>query len=160
MKLWTIQTLAAYKKFKETGVLRANEDFVYEDMMFHYNWMADQLKKRIGLPPSIEIKYPVWAWYQWSGINKKKPDLRNSSHLPKGINGVRIEFEVDSKDVLLSDFDDFNKVLNYGYMTDTEVEYDNFYKKLESQGYNHFDLYESVVLSDRLSMYRTKLYES
>jgi hypothetical protein len=80
------------------------------------------MKKRIGLPPSKEIKYTIWAWYQWNGINKKKTDLRNSSHLPKGTRGVRIELEVNPKDVLSSDFEDFNTILNYGYLDDTEAD--------------------------------------
>jgi hypothetical protein len=28
MKLWTIQTIDAYEKFKVTGVLRADENFI------------------------------------------------------------------------------------------------------------------------------------
>ena len=160
MKLWTIQTLAAYEKFKDTGILRADETFIYEDMLFHYKWIADQMKKRIGSPPLKEIKYPIWLWYQWNGTSKKKPDLRNSSHLPKGTSGVRIELEVDSKDILLSDFEDFNGVLNYGYITETEVEYDNFYKELESYGFCHADLQGTAATSVILDQFKTKLYKS
>lgn len=61
MKLWTIQNEGAYEKFKDTRILRANDRFICEDMIFHYNWIADQMKKRIGLLISEKIKYPIWV---------------------------------------------------------------------------------------------------
>lgn len=160
MKLWTIQNIDAYEKFKNTGFLRANENFIYDDMTFHYNWVVAQMKKRIGPPPSKEIKYPVWAWYQWNGVRHRKPDLRYSAHLPRGTSGVRIELVVDTKEVLLSDFDDFNCVLNYGYMTDTEKEYNRFYNEFESNGFCHDNFYDLGKNSKLLNYYRAKLYNS
>ena len=129
-------------------------------MIFHYKWMVEQMKKRIGLPPSKEINYPIWTWYRWNGVNHRKPDLRYSGHFPKGTKGVFLELKVDSKDVLLSNFDDFNNVLNYGYITNTEVEYDSFYKELESCGYSHSDLYAMDKKSEALSDFRLRLYNS
>lgn len=160
MKLWTIQNVMAYERFKDTGVLRADESFIYDDMIFHYKWMSGQMKKRIGPQPSKEIKYPVWAWYQWNGVRHKKPDLRYSAHLSKGTRGVCIELEVDAKEVLLSDFEDFNSVLNYGYMTDTEKEYDKFYDEFKSNGFCHQDFYDLGKNSNLLNHYRSKLYNS
>lgn len=160
MKLWTIQTQQAYENFKQTKILTANENYIYYDFAFQYNWMVVQMKKRIGPPPSEEIKYPVWAWYQWNGTTRKKPDLRCSAHLPKGTRGVLIELEVDPKYVLLSGFEDFNTILNYGYITDTEAENDFFYKDLESNGYCHADLQETVATSSILEQFKARLYNS
>ncbi|NFO31938.1 DUF3841 domain-containing protein [Clostridium botulinum] len=47
MKLWTIQNEVIYESFKETGILCADKKFICDDMLFHYNWMADQMKRRI-----------------------------------------------------------------------------------------------------------------
>lgn len=160
MKLWTIQTLKAYEKFKETKSFHVDENYVWDDMIFQYNWMVEQMKKRIGLPISEKIKYPIWAWYQWNGVKHKRPDLRYSAHLPKGRKGILLELEVNDKSVLLSDFDDFNSVLNYGYLTNTEEEYDKFYNELEGYGFCHEDLYNLDKSSNILDHYRAKLYDS
>ncbi|AWI06755.1 DUF3841 domain-containing protein [Clostridium drakei] len=160
MKLWTIQNFNLYEKFKETKSFNADENYVWDDIIFQYKWMVEQMKKRIGLPTSEKIKYPIWAWCQWNGVKQKRPDLRYSAHLPKGTNGVLLELEVNDKSVLLSDFDDFNGVLNYGYLTDTEEEYDKFYNELERYGVCHEDLYNLDKSSNLLNHYRAKLYDS
>ncbi|UZW12837.1 DUF3841 domain-containing protein [Clostridium pasteurianum] len=45
MKLCTIQNGIIYKKFKDTGILRADNSFICDDMIFYYNWIVDQMKK-------------------------------------------------------------------------------------------------------------------
>ncbi|WMJ81419.1 DUF3841 domain-containing protein [Clostridium sp. MB40-C1] len=160
MRLWTIQNEVVYQKFKDVGILRADNSFICDDMICHYNWMVEQMKKRIGFPIIEKIKYPIWAWYQWQGIEHKRPDLRFSGHLNKGTKGMLLELEVEPANVLLSDFDDFNSVLNYGYITDSEVEYDNFYNELESYGYCHYDLQSSNKGTDILNQFKLRLYES
>lgn len=160
MKLWSIQNESAYEKFKETGILRADDRFIWNEMIFHYNWMAEQMKKRIGLSILEDIKYPIWAWYQWSGIKQKKPDLRFSGYLEKGTKGVLLELEVEPENVLLSDFEDFNTILNYGYISDNEEEYDNFYNELERYGYCHYDLQTEDKKSDILEGFKLRHYDS
>ena len=127
LTLWTIQHTDAYKAFMHNGVLRANEDFLFceDDLRFAYDWMAQQLAKKIG-PPPLNVNYPIWAWYQWEG-KKARRDLRFSGYAPRGTPMVQIEFEVDSDYVLLSDFDDWNLVLNNSYIADSENEFESFY---------------------------------
>lgn len=160
MRLWTIQNEIAYKKFKVKGTLSGDKKFIYDDMLFHYNWMTEQMKKRIGLPSSEKIKYPIWAWYQWRGEKYKIPDLRFAGHLEKGTKGVLLELEVEAENVLLSDFGDFNIILNYGYMADNEKEYDNFYNELNSYGFKHHDLQLLDTRSDLLEQFKLRLYDS
>lgn len=160
MILWTIQNEAVYKKFKDMGILHADSSFINNDMVLHYDWIVEQMKRRIGLPIPETIKYPIWAWYQWQGIEHTRPDLRFSGHLEKGTKGVLLELEVEPEKVLLSDFDDFNNVLNYGYITDSEIEYDNFYNELESYGYCHYDLQSKDKKSQILDEFKLRLYES
>ena len=37
--------------------------------------MVDQMKIRLGPPPESWY-FPIWAWYQWEGEKRRKPDLR------------------------------------------------------------------------------------
>ena len=69
MKLWTIQHEEAYREFERTGVLRANNDYLFceDDFRYAYDWIAQQMAERIGTPPDAETKYPIWAWYKWEG---------------------------------------------------------------------------------------------
>ena len=62
MLLWTIQHKAAYDILLETGRLIANEKHLLFDggLSYYYEWVAKQMKKRIGMPPN-DVKYPVWA---------------------------------------------------------------------------------------------------
>lgn len=160
MKLWTIQNQCVYEDFKDKGILRADETFVCEDMAFHYNWMVEQMKNRIGVSISEKIKYPIWAWYQWRGNDNRRPDLRYSGHLIKGTKGILLELEIERENTLLSDFDEFNNVLNYGYIADNEEEYDKFYIELESQRYCHYDLQTEDIKSDVLYEFKLRLHRS
>ncbi|AOY76734.1 DUF3841 domain-containing protein [Clostridium formicaceticum] len=160
MKLWTIQNIAAYEKFKETGVLRAEEEFIWNDFKFQYNWIVGQMKNRIGSPLDKKIKFPIWAWHQWSGVKKPKPDLRFSGHLEKGTKGARIEFEASNKSFLLSDFHGFNCILNYGYICDYEMEYDNFYERLAQYGYVHESMFNLNEQSETMGFFRDELIRS
>ena len=160
MKLWTIQNIDTYTEFKNTGILKANEKYIEDDMLFQYDWIVNQMVKRIGKPLDNNIKYPIWAWYQWNGENQKRPDLRCSGHLNPKTKGILLEIEVDEKDVLLSDFDDFNNIFNYAYICDSEESYDNFYKELKENGLTHLDLQDMTKQSNTLNNFRQRLYKS
>lgn len=125
--LWTIQHEDAYREFEKTGILRANDKYLFceDDMKFAYDWIAKEMWQRIGVPPA-GVTYPVWAWYQWEG-QRKRMDLRRSGYAERGTPLVQIAFEADTKDFLLSDFDDWHQVLNKQYIAYSEAEWDEFY---------------------------------
>lgn len=114
MKLWTIQHKAAYEEMLQTGVLRANRAYIVEEFFQEpYEWMASQMKKRIGNPPE-GVELPVWAWYQWAG-QRKRPDMRHHGRSSdKGVPIVLLTIDVPDEHVLLSDFDYWHVVLNDG----------------------------------------------
>lgn len=114
MKLWTIQYREAYEEMLQTGVLRANPEYITDEIFREsYNWMAEQMKKRIGDPPE-GVKWPVWAWYQWEG-RRKRPDMRHHGRWSdKGAPIVLLTIDVPDNQVLLSDFDYWHSVLNDG----------------------------------------------
>ena len=64
MILWTIQHKEAYEEMLRTGVLRANPTHIFEEFFRDsYDWMAEQMKKRIGNPPDgVELPGMVALW--------------------------------------------------------------------------------------------------
>lgn len=126
-RLWTIQHEDAYQEFQKTGVLRANENHLFceDDFRFAYDWIAQEMIQRIGQPP-MDVRYPVWAWYQWEG-KRKRMDLRRAGHAERGTPMVQIEFEAEVGTFLLSDFDSWHAVLSNRYLANDEDEWDQFY---------------------------------
>ena len=125
MILWTIQPDKVYELIQREGVYRCDitksgmEDFLDPQ----YNWLVEQMKKRIGPPPE-GVTYPVWAWQRWR-VTKKRPDLRAIRWYwgQKGDKFYRIEVEVPDSEVLLSDFESWaGIILNNGLLSYTEQE--------------------------------------
>ena len=75
-----------------------------------YHWMANQMRKRIGEPPIQNIEYPLWAWYQYNSAKSNKPP-KSVNDVPEGVSAY-MEIEIPDKDVLLSEFSNWNAVLN------------------------------------------------
>jgi hypothetical protein len=110
MILYTIQTEKKWNEFQETGILKADNDIIcFDHFLQSYEWLEGRMRDL--LPSSdIECKHPIWAWYKYCG--KNKPDLRKRGHLSKNEIGYRIEFEIDEKNVLLTDFSDWHLILS------------------------------------------------
>lgn len=139
MILWTIQAIPAWEKLQKCGVLRlTNPDYLEETFLSAYRWMADQMKIRLRFKPSREM-FPLWAWSQWEGEARRKPDLRSTGHLPKGNQGVRIEFEHPDDAVLLSDFELWHYALNYWYLPSSVADGEAFEAELAEQGLSFYE---------------------
>lgn len=107
---WTIQHIDKWKEFQHTRVLKANATYIEPYYHFPYQWMIQQMHKRLPTAP-LATSYPIWAWYKYD-YNTYRPDLRRIGHLPKGTKGVLIEFEEEIDKVLLTDFMNWHLVLN------------------------------------------------
>lgn len=145
IKLWTIQPVEWYERLLSDKIIFGEEkeiDFLGgdEDIKNAYQWMIKQMETRIGHKP-FENAYPIWAWFQYDNINKRKPDLRSKGYLQKGTNGVRIEFEKEEKDVLLSDFLLWHHPLNFWHLADNEEEYNRFEELLKDENIEFVELY-------------------
>lgn len=115
MRLWSIQHRVAYEQLQKTGVLYANEQYLFceEDFRFAYDWMSEQLELRIGKAPK-GVRYPIWAWYQWEG-KRQRLDMRYHRRWgEKGTPIVLLTVDVPDHLVLLSEFDLWHCVLNHG----------------------------------------------
>ena len=129
-KLWTIQDEGGWDELQSKGVLVAREEFIDADFKSGYDWMKRQMNERIEYH-SEDNQYPIWAWYQFVNIEKKRPDLRETGFLPKGVTGYRIELEKDAKDVLLSDFELWHTPLSFkSFIGNSELEALDFKKEL------------------------------
>ena len=73
-----------------------------------YDWLVPKLEEKIGRAPE-GIKYPVWAW------NAADEDSDEDWKIGVGEVGkilYRIDFVMDEKDLVASDFDKWNVILS------------------------------------------------
>lgn len=131
IRLWSIQTLDKIDIIKSTSKLLCLKNPSSIEWDEEYKWMIKQMEKRIG-KSEFQGQYPIWAWYQYQDVYKKKPDLRKCGHLPSATNGIRIEFEKDINEVLLSDFVLWHYPLSYkSKIAESEIKHNKFELKLE-----------------------------
>lgn len=120
--------------------MRADEDHLFceDDFRYAYDWMSNKMIDA-GLLPPQDVRYPVWAWYQWEGKRKRR-DMRERGHEKRGEKIVQLTIEIDDQNVLLSDFDLFHFPLNRWYLPTDESDASAFEKHYESLGYSYQDL--------------------
>jgi hypothetical protein len=138
MRLWTIQRIEAWRELRQSGLLRTNRRYVEHDVLPAYQWMAQQMSLRLDSHPQVN-SLPLWIWYQWEGKGRNKPDLRSAGHLPKHEHGVLIDFEIDDRLVLLSDFEQWHYVLNYWYLPRSEADGEAFERELSKRGLSFYE---------------------
>lgn len=127
VKVWTIQTEAAYEELKAEGTLYGDWSRVDKDFKKAYYWLCHQMENR-GM--RLRGRPPIWAW-------QTKPDLRHNAHLEKGEKGVRLELEVPSVELLASNYSAWHCVLNDHYLTSTDAETD---KAFSDDGYTRDEI--------------------
>ncbi|WP_426349407.1 DUF3841 domain-containing protein [Alloiococcus sp. CFN-8] len=159
IKLWTLQHKEAYESLAENGILYVNDEHLLYDENFKEacNWMVKQMEKRIGNKPDY-VKYPLWAWYEWDGKQKRR-DLRCSGYAKPGTPMVQIEFEIEESKILLSDFDDWNFVLNNDYISANDEDYDTFCKELKDKDYEYQDILDLSKQNDSLNAIREQIFK-
>jgi len=137
MVIWSILTEQAWGRLQLRGRLQAARRHVAKEFVLSYDWMAEQMMRRLKTARPSTDAMPIWAWYQWEG-RRRKPDLRANGHLARGERGVRVELEVADGRVLLSDFDLWHYVLNYWYLPKSEKDGEAFEKKLTRLGLSFY----------------------
>ena len=117
MRLWTIQGIEIYEQLQRDGVAYCTKPAWSDDEKFMkaYRWMANQMGQRIGGPPIKDIKYPMWAWYQYRSAKSKMPP-RSCLDIPERVSAY-MEIEIPDSEVLLSDFMNWHNVLNQYTLT-------------------------------------------
>lgn len=133
MRLWTIQPAAVWDVLQRDGVFRADPALIDPDWRPAYAWLVDQMRRRLP-DPGFAAEFPVWAWAQYDGPARPRPDLRRSGLIERGTRAVRLEIEIDDALVLCSDFDLWHFVLNRRYLGASEADDDAFHAVLDERG--------------------------
>lgn len=140
MKLYSIQTVEAYNQLLKNNILYCLDNkYIWSEFLKPYSWMINQMELKIG-KKEYENQYPIWAWFQYSNSNKKKPNLKDLCLLEKGTNGVRIEFEKPNHEVLLSDFIKWYYVLNHWYIPTNNLKEECFNDLLKQNNLKFGDI--------------------
>lgn len=100
MKFYTIQTEKFWEENKNNLYLKNNSDYIWDELVYPYKWMYQQMIQRIADYDDSMI----WVWI-------KRPDLRQSGYLNPGEKGVLLEIDINETQVLLSDFEMWHVVL-------------------------------------------------
>lgn len=122
MRLWTIQTAAAYKELNEKGILRVPDELTDKDFRRAYDWLVGEMCKRIGPPPK-GVNYPLWAWHTSNGEHVK-PDFKDVNYGEDGETMFLIEVEIPDEQVVLTDYNAWHYVLNRWWNDDSTCEED------------------------------------
>jgi hypothetical protein len=128
MRLWTIQRAARYDQWSKSRPLVTHASLIDTDLRSAYEWMSEQMAKRVGPPPN-GVSFPIWAWRYFAGKKNARPDLRRSL-LPSGTAGVLLELELHPDGVVMSDFQKWHCVLNRCHLPLTHAEADRFEARL------------------------------
>ena len=128
MKLWTIQPIKVIEILETKGYylcdISKSEYCNNNEFVKAYEWMVSMMDERGILRPQENVSFPIWAWHtrDWK---QKRPDyiLTEFVQTKDGMM-VCIELEVPDSQVLLSDYNLWNFVLNDIWLDDSQCESD------------------------------------
>lgn len=105
VRLWTFQPLAIYEQAMSQGVAYCTEEgSMSKDWPWSYKYMMKQMYQRIGAPEVEGVKFPLWAWLYYNGINKPKPRIVPGNMGFEEGPQVFIELLLPKSRILASDF--------------------------------------------------------
>lgn len=154
MRLYTVQPRFVYEVLCRNGIYLSQpwkdpEDWICTDapaIKLAYDWLCDEMGER-GLPRPATDVYPVWAWYQYMGEKKPKPDLRFGAlkNDDRDDRQVLLTLDVADEDVLLHDYEAWHYPLNYFHLAAQRVS-DRFERQCKAAGH---PLFHDVPLQDK-----------
>lgn len=143
MKLITFQSMEALKSLINKGYLECDESKIDNLKVGEtYKWIVEEMNKRI--PNKYNTKYPLWCWV--SCYNSIAPPKRKGKKV-EGFD-VKITFNIDEKDIFITDFRRYSFLLNNMYIPKNKKDKDEFDKLLEKYNITKEELL-SVVRKDR-----------
>lgn len=152
MELVTFQTLDAYESLITNGCLIADEKFInLKKYGAAYNWITHKMLDRNILNPN---QYPLWAWYK---CGKYKCPTKNTMLGYFGAEQeklVKIVFEKDDNEVLLTDYKLYHFLLTNSYLPSSLADLNNFNKLKELKQVSDEDLL-AYIRRDKFASYRT-----
>jgi hypothetical protein len=123
MQLYSIQPRLVYDQLRQ-GQVHRPRPLSCPDSWLHdqpcgsrqaYDWLCAQMDARLPAARADAAHYPVWAWQQWAGPARARPDLRSSQmkSWSQKERQVLLTLEVPDDTVLLHDYDAWHYPLNY-----------------------------------------------
>lgn len=137
MILWTVQPATAVEDINKYGSFRCVAEKSYNlsksnSLKPQYSWLIEKMKKRIGDPPS-GVTYPIWAWHTWE-YERRQPDTDSAAFVERDYDTVCFVLDVPDNEVVLTDFDAWQIVMNGWYLSyeQNEEKLDALLERLES----------------------------
>ncbi len=151
MKIYTFQPLSLALKLQKEKVLVAEKELVnpvktppceetqydaYIDWLSEhswlrepYNWMKDQMLKRIGIPDHLDVEntYPFWGWR--SDFSKILINSWDTYEIIPATERVIIGLEIDKTRILCSNFEAWELVIDEFYL-DVGTKWKELYRKI------------------------------
>lgn len=125
MKLWTTQSPEVYEIVMKDGYCIVDPDkslwLDIKQFKAAYDWIVMKMDEKIKRPLGVPVFYPWWAYYKVDGHYDIKLEDINYRDTP-GTTMVALELEVPDEEVLLSDLDAWNFVLNDLWIDDSTDE--------------------------------------
>lgn len=160
MIVYSTQDLHIFEKIQKGETHYANRSFIVDpsdpdivDEYFcrAYDWISQRMEEKIG-PKPAEGVMPTWAYYQWWGEKKPKPDLRyrGARCFADNRTCALMTLEIPDEDVLLSDYDTWHWVLNGSFLGD-ESRSDEIHEYKKAHKFHDFEDYPQW-LKDEISL--------
>jgi len=139
VRLWTEQSLEAWAVLDGTGVLHASRERAGAGWLCVYDWMAGEMRRRIG-PPPRGATLPLWTHALLDG-SARRPRMRETLSLLPGslafpATDVFAEIEVPVERLLFSDFHLWDHGPILGWYADPHEDVPGWAQKLLSLGVN------------------------
>lgn len=149
MKVVTFQTKEALNYLNEHGYLICDDQYVdKKKSSIVYDWVISNMKSRIA--NDTQATYPMWCWVK-CGEEICPPRVKGEK--VEGFD-VKITFNVDEKDIFITDFRRFSFILNNLYIPNSLKDKEEFDKLLEDKNITKDEL-KAFVRKDKFDTHRT-----
>lgn len=148
MKLVTFQSIDALEFLRKNNYLICDEKYINKEKVGDtYNWVIGKMK---GVDSNkYNAKYPLWAWVKCR--NFICPPKRKGSKVKNF--DVKITFEKNIEDVLVTDFRRYSFLLNNMYIPNDIEDKESFDKLLKKYNITHEEL-KAYVRHDKYNSHR------
>ena len=149
MKLVTFQSLEAVNDLFKREYLECNKSKInIEKVGPTYKWIVNKMNDSISNPD--KVSYPIWCWVKcYNGICPPKKKGKRIEEFD-----VKITFNKDEKDVLITDFRRYSFLLSNMYIPNSIKEKEAFEVKLKKYNITNEEL-KAYVRKDKYKECRT-----
>lgn len=132
MRLWTVQSKEWFDKLKIEGEIKCiRSEISDQSYISMYEWMATQMKKRLGNNCNVEL--PIWAWAILGGKNTR-PDLGAVEFKHYEYPSVFLEIEIPDNELLFSDEEEWCSVMSDMLNGKSDDDWERIFKLEDADG--------------------------